>query len=73
MCLKPAFIKTWNVNGSEDGRPTESITLWYRQIGICYKTYKSDGKGGYEYGTPKYAGWDQVKNIAWTPSDSDFK
>jgi type VI protein secretion system component Hcp len=73
LCLQPAFIKTWNVNGSEDGRPTESITLWYRKIGIMYRTYRSDGNGGYTYGDLEKSGWDQVTNKAWSPDEADFK
>jgi type VI protein secretion system component Hcp len=73
IVLQPAFLKTWNVNGSEDGRPTESLTIWFRKIGLCYRTYKSDGKGGYTYGTPTYKGWDQVTNSVWDVGDADFK
>jgi type VI protein secretion system component Hcp len=73
ICLLPAFIKTWTISGSEDGRPTESITLWYRKIGIKYQTYQSDGSGGYTYGAAQMSGWDQVTNKAWAPADSDFK
>jgi len=67
--LLPCFIKTWSISGSEDGRPTESVTLWYQKIAMTYYSYSKDANGVYVEKQEGTAGWDQVVNNAWdTPT-----
>ncbi len=62
--LIPCFIKEWKISGSEDGRPTEDVSLWYQKIAMQYYAYtKIDGK--YVSKTEGTAGWDQVVNNSW--------
>ena len=64
--LDKAFIKTWSMNGSEDGRPEEELTLWYNKIAFKW-FFTDDGK------TPKGSAeflWDHVKNREWPSGDA---
>lgn len=71
--LEPCFIKTWNITGTEDGRPSETITLWYQKIAMQYFSY-SKKNGKYESHNEGTAGWDQVVNNSWdTPTFEEPK
>lgn len=65
FALQPCFVKTWSVSGSEDGRPTESVSLWYNKIVMTYFQYSRNAKGEYEYGAGLSADWNQVTNSQW--------
>jgi len=60
--LDTAFCKTWNISGSEDGRPEEELTLFYNKI--AFNWYYLDNAGGKANSTP--FGWDHVTNREWT-------
>lgn len=64
--LDKAFAKTWGINGSEDGRPEEELTLWYNKI--AFRWYYLDNDG-----SPKSSSdflWDHVKNREWSGGDA---
>lgn len=63
--LEPCFIKTWKISGSEDGRPTENVGLWYQRIALSYRMYSRDSTGGYIYSAGYDTGWDQTLNAPW--------
>lgn len=67
--LTPCFIKTWNVSGSSDERPTENVSLWYQKIELSYIPYAKDDQGKFVSKEHEQAGWDQVVNNSW----GDFK
>jgi len=63
--LDTAFCKTWNISGSEDGRPEEELTFFYNKI--AFNWYYLDLTGA-----PKAASefaWDHVLNRAWSKAD----
>lgn len=69
MRLDSAFVKTWNISGDADGRPTEDLTLWYNRIAFRWFA-SSDGKT--VVGSPEFK-WDHVKNREWTDGSNVFK
>lgn len=64
--LDNAFVKTWNISGSEDGRPEEELTLWYNKIYFQWYT-SSDGKTLNP--SSEAFSWNHVKNMLWTKAD----
>lgn len=68
MRLDKAFIKTWNVSGDADGRPTEDMTLWYNKI--VFKWFQSPD-GQKLTGSATFS-WDHTTNREWPSADSSF-
>lgn len=65
--LDNAFVKSWEMSGSDDDRPEEKIVLWYNKIAFCY-FYTPDGK---EF---KFAGdcaWDASSGAVWASPGLD--
>ena len=75
ICLGRALIKTWSISADVDGRPVETLSIWFNQIAIAYRRLKveADKKTGapiasFEPYGPK--GWDQLaggKGGEWKP------
>lgn len=65
--LENAYISTWGIDGSDDERPTESLTLCFNKAAMSYRA-SVDGKVFQTYGPH---GWDQEANVDWTPSGWD--
>lgn len=59
--LDNAFVKTWNISGDADDRPSEEITLWYNKIAFCYFP-TSDGT---TFGQYSDCAWDASKGTVW--------
>ncbi|MCP4041631.1 MAG: type VI secretion system tube protein Hcp, partial [Gammaproteobacteria bacterium] len=59
--LDNVVVRSWSISGSEDERPTETFSLWYRKIKMKYTQIKEDGKVG---STPE-KGWNTVTNTSW--------
>ena len=59
--LDNAIIASWSIDGSEDDRPSENVTIWYHKIWMQYYTTE-DGKS---YTTAGSRGWDRIENKAW--------
>ena len=67
--LDNAFVKTWNISGDADDRPTEEITLWYKKIAFCYFP-TSDGS---TFGQYSDCAWDASKGTVWKEPGLDKK
>lgn len=61
--IENAMIKEWEINGSDDDRPTESIRIWFNKSAMKYRT-SQDGK---TYSTHGPLGWDEQGNKDWKP------
>ena len=60
-------IKSWKLNGSGEGRWTETIEIGYERSAMCYES--TDGSTV----LPKFTGgWDQTKNEKWIPKTKFF-
>jgi len=66
--LDKAFVKTWSISGSDDGRPEEELALWYNKIAFRWFA-TTDGKT--VVGSPEFM-WDHVTNREWTAGKSVF-
>lgn len=66
--LEGVRVKEWNINGSGDDRPKESVKLLYDRAAMYYVW--TDGKEFLHFG-PK--GWDQSKNGPWEDSAPAFE
>jgi len=64
--LDTCFIKSWNISGDADDRPTEDVTLWYNRIAFNYWA-TTDGMSF--VGTSEVE-WDQVAAKRWKPADA---
>lgn len=65
--LDNVFVKTWSIDGSDDDRPSENVTLWYNKMAFSYFA-TPDGKqwkGGY------LVEWDASKSARWDSAISD--
>jgi len=60
--IENAIISNWGIDASDDGRPTESISIWYNRAAMKYRATK-DGKTFEVHGP---LGWDEQTN-------ADFK
>jgi type VI secretion system secreted protein Hcp len=60
--LDTVFIKSWNISGDADDRPTEDVTLWYNRIAFNYWA-TTDGK---EFKGTSEVEWDQVAAKKWS-------
>ncbi len=58
------LVKNWGLESYEDGRPKESLSLWFDQVALKYLPTK-DGK---VVGPAIEKGWDQKKNTDWKVS-----
>lgn len=68
-----ALIKSWSIDctsgAGEHGRPDESLTLWYNQVAIVYRstpdgaTYKIHGPRGWDQGAQKDWPADDLKKF----------
>jgi type VI secretion system secreted protein Hcp len=58
--LNNALVASWSIDGSEDDRPSENVTLWYHKIWMQYTPFDG-GKAG----TKIARGWDRIENAAW--------
>jgi len=61
VLLDRVFVKSWSVDGSEDERPTESVTFWFQYFALKYAQFKGD-----KLDTDQYGSWDHVTNKPWT-------
>jgi len=43
--LDRTFVKSWTLNGSEDDRPTEDVTLYFQYFAIAYAPFKGEIQG----------------------------
>jgi type VI protein secretion system component Hcp len=66
--LEAVVIKSWNLSASGDQRPTESITLGYEKIAMCYAG-TADAR---IQDAKQNAGWDQAQNKDWPLSEIAF-
>lgn len=67
--LENALIKDWNLNASEDARPSESISIWFNKACIAYWSMELDKHKNPVYTRHGPHGWDQQENKEWK-SDS---
>jgi hypothetical protein len=67
--LEGVQLKGWNIKGSEDNRPTETITLTYDRACLYYQ-WTPDGTVFMGIG-PR--GWDQTTNEEWSDYQFDKK
>ena len=68
VALANVQIQSWSLSGSNDGRPTEDVTLRFDKAAVQYQA-TSDGK---TFAPAGKKGWDQVNNKAWLPKTSYF-
>lgn len=61
--LDNAIVASWSIDGSEDDRPTENVTIWYHKVWMQY--FATDD--GETYTPAGNRGWDRTKNKAWVP------
>ena len=59
--LDDPVIASWSISGEEDGRPTETLTVWYWKVYLLYKQF--DGK---TWSSAFEAGWDRKTHKPWT-------
>jgi len=64
--LDKAFAKTWSINGSDDGRPEEELTLWYNKI--AFRWYYM-GVNNAPTASSEFL-WDHVKNREWPSAEA---
>jgi type VI protein secretion system component Hcp len=69
ISLGTVKVRSWNISGSSDARPNESVTLWFEQLAMKYES-SVDGK---VYKLAGEASWDQrlaadKKDRSWKPS-----
>ncbi len=57
--IENAIVQEWGLTASEDGRPDESLKIWFNKAAIKYYATK-DGKTYKTYGP---VGWDQYGNV----------
>ena len=67
ITLEDVLVSSWNITGSGDDRPTESLQLKYDKAAMKYFRTKTgkDWIGG------QPAGWDQLKNDFWSQTETD--
>jgi len=58
--LDHAVLRSWSIEGSDDGRPTETVVINYYKIWMQYTPFD-----GARPGTPISRGWDRVRNEPW--------
>ena len=58
--LQDVFITSWEVSGSGDGRPTESVELQYGKGAMCYQ-----GSQGSFLDAAQEDGWSLLNNERW--------
>jgi len=63
--LGRALIKSWSLNGDQDGRPNESLDLSFDQLAMEYRA-TTDGKIFTRY-SPR--GWDTAAGKDWRPPE----
>lgn len=61
MKLDNVFVKTWNISGDEDDRPTEEVTLWYNKIAFSY----FNSPDGQDYISAGTCSWDKAAQTTW--------
>lgn len=68
IALENVLIKSWNIDGSGDDRPTESVTLEFDKCALQYLS-STDGK---TFSPAGQKGWDQIANESWTPANNPY-
>ena len=65
--IENAIIKSWSINAGEDGRPSESLTIWFNRVAMKYTAF--DGKVVKDF----VKGWDQHENIDFNSPELNKK
>ncbi len=55
------ILASWSISGSEDERPSETITLWYYKVQLKYRPF--DGQKFIDNVPPR--GWDRLGHKGW--------
>lgn len=61
--IENAMITEWDINGSNDDRPTESLKIWFNKSAMKYRSTQD----GVIYSTHGPLGWDEQGNKDWKP------
>lgn len=62
--IENAMIKQWDISGSNDDRPTESLRIWFNKSAMKYRSTQD----GVVFNTHGPLGWDEQGNKDWKPS-----
>ena len=73
--LKCVLVKDWSISGSGDGRPVETVGLWFARAAMQYWYLKEveTANGKRVFQPSKAHGWDQTKNESWDPNSPQNK
>ncbi len=66
ITLEDVLVTSWNITGSGDDRPTESLSLKYDKAAMRY--YRTKEGEVWTGGTP--SGWNQFENKDWTEGET---
>lgn len=73
IAMETVKVKSWNISASADGRPSETVTLWFEQLAMRFQ-HTVDGR---VYKDAGERGWNQRLDIsdpskrAWLPRESN--
>ena len=67
ITLEDVLVSSWNITGSGDDRPTESLSLKYDKAAMKY--FRTITGKDWIGGEP--AGWDQTKDGPWPQTETD--
>jgi type VI secretion system secreted protein Hcp len=61
--IENAMITHWDINASNDDRPTESLRIWFNKSAMKYRSTQD----GVTFSTHGPLGWDEQGNKDWKP------
>jgi type VI secretion system secreted protein Hcp len=61
--IENAMITQWDINATNDDRPTESLKIWFNKSAMKYRTTQD----GVTFSTHGPLGWDEQGNKDWKP------
>ena len=61
--IENAMLKQWDINASNDDRPTESLKIWFNKSAMKYRSTQD----GVTFSTHGPLGWDEQGNKDWKP------
>ena len=72
IAMETVKVKSWNINGGTEGKPTEDIVLWCEQLAMRYQR-SVDGR---IYKDAGMQGWNQQLGLQtsrkWTPENNKY-
>ena len=61
--IENAMITQWDINATNDDRPTESLRIWFNKSAMKYRSTQD----GVTFSTHGPLGWDEQGNKDWKP------